>query len=226
LFRQEKVTKEKATPNVAPSGHPALRVRSRATGFARCTSMYMSQTRAHRARDPSDFSSAREPRLTGPPKERRAPARRSNSNGHSHSHSNGHSHSHSHSHSHQVAALLLCFVHLLWCVCSFCAHDARCSSGPRRARRGRAGSGPQGHAHDARAFPNAHGCASGKPRSGLAYPQHRDCAKGATDRGALSLGYFSLGKQREVTRSPQGSGSLGSQGKKARAITGFQLSLE
>jgi len=42
------------------------------------------------------------------------------------------------------------------------------------------------------ASPNAHGCASGEPRSGLANPQHRDCAEGATDRGVLSFGYFSL----------------------------------
>jgi hypothetical protein len=51
LSRQEKVTKEKATPNVAPCGHPALRVRSRAPGFSGRTSMYVRKTRAHRVRD-------------------------------------------------------------------------------------------------------------------------------------------------------------------------------
>jgi len=50
LFRQEKVTKEKATQNVAPSGHPALRVRPRAPGFSGRTSVCVRKTRAHRVR--------------------------------------------------------------------------------------------------------------------------------------------------------------------------------
>src|SRR5947209_1395252 len=44
LSRQEKVTKEKATPNVAPCGHPALRVRSRPPGFSGLTSLYVRKT--------------------------------------------------------------------------------------------------------------------------------------------------------------------------------------
>src|SRR5262249_10541251 len=52
LFGQEKVTKEKATPGGAPSGHPALRVRERAAGFAECTSVYMQRTGAHSCAPP------------------------------------------------------------------------------------------------------------------------------------------------------------------------------
>ena len=40
--------------------------------------------------------------------------------------------------------------------------------------------------------------------------------------GRVSLGYFSLHEQREVTRSPEASGSLGFK----KTKTGFQLALE
>jgi len=74
--------------------------------------------------------------------------------------------------------------------------------GPRRARRAHGGSGPvRGRVHDARALPNVYGRTSGKPRSALAHPQHRDCAEGATDRGRLLFGYFLLARQEKVTRS-------------------------
>ncbi len=68
LFGQEKVTKEKATPNAAPYGHPALRVRSRSTGSADSTSVYCSGIGAIPRAAPSGLSSVREPRLTGPRK--------------------------------------------------------------------------------------------------------------------------------------------------------------
>src|SRR5262249_20185883 len=66
LSGQEKVTKEKATPEGALSGPPALQVRERASGFVGRTSVYVPRTRAPPARDPADFSSARSPHLRGP----------------------------------------------------------------------------------------------------------------------------------------------------------------
>jgi len=52
----------------------------------------------------------------------------------------------------------------------------------------------------ARSLP-AHGCAVSEPRSVLTLVAGQE--PGDRDRGgALSLGYFSLGKQREVTRPP------------------------
>jgi len=62
----------------------------------------------------------------------------------------------------------------------------------------------RGRVHDARALPNVYGRTSGKPRSALANPQHRDCAEGATDRGRLLFGYFLLARQEKVTRSSAG----------------------
>jgi len=54
----------------------------------------------------------------------------------------------------------------------------------------------------ARSLP-AHGRAVSEPRSGLTSVAGQE--PGDRDRGgALSLGYFSLGKQREVTRPPGG----------------------
>ena len=66
-----------ATPNVAPSGHPALRVRSRAPGFARRTSLYVRKLACilHailRTLPPPASRDSRGPRV-----EQRAPARRS-----------------------------------------------------------------------------------------------------------------------------------------------------
>ena len=46
------------------------------------------------------------------------------------------------------------------------------------------------------------GCAVREPAEPVRVPAGQD-ARRATGRGALSLGYFSLGKQREVTRRPQ-----------------------
>src|SRR5262249_1610285 len=57
---------EKAPPEGALSGPPALRVRERAAGFAGRTSVYIPRTAAHPVRPPSDFSSARSPHLRGP----------------------------------------------------------------------------------------------------------------------------------------------------------------
>jgi hypothetical protein len=62
---KEKSPKE-THPGGALSGHPALRVREGATGFAECTSMCMQRTGAHHARPPSDSSFAPSPRHRGP----------------------------------------------------------------------------------------------------------------------------------------------------------------
>ena len=87
---------------------------------------------------------------------------------------------------------------------SFCGRDGRASlfPGPSRPRRGAEEKARKGRAHDARAFavehtevPSANPGASSRSRR----------ARMPGDRGregALSLGYFSLGKQREVTGSP------------------------
>ena len=48
--------------------------------------------------------------------------------------------------------------------------------------------------------PQAQGCAVGEPRRPLANPEHMDVRR-ARPRGGLSLGDFSLAKQREVTRA-------------------------
>src|SRR5690348_3616192 len=49
--------------------------------------------------------------------------------------------------------------------------------------------------------PQAQGCAFGEPRRPLAHPEHTDVLR-TCSRGGLSLGNFSLAKQREVTRAP------------------------
>src|SRR6185503_4276062 len=137
------------------------------------------------------FSSAREPRLTGDHEERRAPARRSNSD----------------SSSRQTPTLLLCFALLLCFVCA-------------SARRMRAALGsPPGAASARRIRPRRGACTMHALRRTYrdvrpANPGVRSrtwragCPEGATDRGVLSFGYFSLHEQRKVTRSPEGSGSF------------------
>jgi len=50
---------------------------------------------------------------------------------------------------------------------------------------------------------NVQGCTSSEPRSTLADSEGRMPGERATG-GGLSLGYFSLATQREVTRSPEG----------------------
>ena len=79
LLVQRKVTERKHTPSSALSGHPALRVREGAAGFVERTSLCAQRTGAHRARPPSDFSSAPSPRHRGPISA--ASCRRSNSSG-------------------------------------------------------------------------------------------------------------------------------------------------
>ncbi len=59
-----KESNQRNTPPVAVSGHPALRLREAAPGFAECTSLYMQRTSARRARSPSDFP-AQPRRATG-----------------------------------------------------------------------------------------------------------------------------------------------------------------
>ena len=49
--------------------------------------------------------------------------------------------------------------------------------------------------------PQAQGCAFGEPRRPFAHPEHMDVLR-TCSRGGLSLGDFSLAKQREVTRAP------------------------
>ena len=62
----KKGNRKKHTPSSAVSGHPALRLRERATGFVERTSVCAQRTGAHPARHPSGFSSARSPRHRGP----------------------------------------------------------------------------------------------------------------------------------------------------------------
>jgi hypothetical protein len=64
LLRQEKVTKEKATPMPRLSG-AARQVRERIPGFVACTSMYMQRTDAHPARHSDELSCMRSPRQEG-----------------------------------------------------------------------------------------------------------------------------------------------------------------
>ena len=49
--------------------------------------------------------------------------------------------------------------------------------------------------------PQVHGWTVGEPRRPLAHPEHRDVLRTGS-RGGLSLGDFSLAKQREATRAP------------------------
>ena len=74
--------------------------------------------------------------------------------------------------------------------------------GPSETRRRADGQGPR--AARGRARDRAHSAAgqeapSAEPRPTVANPRRR---RGRGTEGALSLGYFSLGKQREVTRPP------------------------
>ena len=82
-----------------------------------------------------------------------------------------------------------------------CAQDARCSTrGPLCG--GEAWPpGPQGNRHDADSFSSAHGRAVEKPGH-TARTFRAGCPESAK-RGGLSLGYFSLAKQRKVTRAPK-----------------------
>ena len=75
LLAQEKVTKEKGTPRVAPLGHPVQRVRGRAAGVFDGTSLCPRKRRRHPVGDPSGFSSARPPQLRGPSRSSGLPAR-------------------------------------------------------------------------------------------------------------------------------------------------------
>jgi hypothetical protein len=85
------------------------------------------------------------------------------------------------------------------------------SRGPPRARRGREGKSPQGHAQDARAFAVRPWMAC--QRTSAAASRSRPSADRALG-GALLFGYFLLGKQEKVTRSP-GMASEKTQGREA-----------
>src|SRR6185437_5054744 len=63
---KEKVAKEKWHPDGAPSGHPALQVRGRVTGFFDGTSVYRRKTGRHPCRPSCGLSSTRPPRHRGP----------------------------------------------------------------------------------------------------------------------------------------------------------------
>src|SRR5690606_39697801 len=74
--------------------------------------------------------------------------------------------------------------------------------GPCEAARWRRIS-PQGRAHDARAFAAGAGMHRQRTPQPPREPAGQD-ARRAPRRGALSLGYFSLGTQREVARGGRG----------------------
>ena len=83
------------------------------------------------------------------------------------------------------------------------ALDLRAPFATASARR----KGPQGGRDGSRPVRCQHqGRAVSEPRSALAHL--RGFTPQAWQRGCISLGYFSLGKQREVTRSPQARGTL------------------
>jgi hypothetical protein len=89
--------------------------------------------------------------------------------------------------------------------------------GPPRARRVRGGKSPKGRAHDARAF--AVGTGMCRQRTSVAHSRSRPASP--ADRalgGALLFGYFLLGKQEKVTRSP-GMASEKTQGREAVLAT-------
>ena len=71
------------------------------------------------------------------------------------------------------------------------------TSGPRRPRRGQDGIARRGRAMDRAAFANVQGGTSSEPRHDLA---NRRVAA-ARLPGCISFGYFSLCKQRKVTRA-------------------------
>jgi len=86
----------------------------------------------------------------------------------------------------------------------FCGQDGRALllPGPSRPRRGRAGKSPKGRAHEARAFAVRPGMACQRTSGASSRSRLGTMPKRPRPRGCLSLGYFSLGKQREVTRPP------------------------
>jgi hypothetical protein len=86
------------------------------------------------------------------------------------------------------------------CFCS-CGHDGR-PMGP--LGRGEAATdSPKGRAHDARVFFASAWMRCRKTPATARAPGGQDARK-ARPRGAFSLGYLSLGKQRKVTRRPEG----------------------
>ena len=69
---KEKVTKEKGHPAFAPCGHPARKVRGRATGFVDSTSCADAKLAGIHAGHPAGFSFARPPLQRGPGVKHRA----------------------------------------------------------------------------------------------------------------------------------------------------------
>jgi hypothetical protein len=146
LLAQEKVTKEKGTPEGAVGRRPTARVRC---GGSLTGHPWPDSERARIVRTPlRAFSSADSPRPRGPGRAKQS-----------------------------------CFALLL--ISSPC--DA--AEGGRQ--------GPKGRREGSRRFR----CGPGWPVSGTRPPAANPRQR-ARHPGALSLGYFSLGKQREVTRSP------------------------
>ena len=105
---------------------------------------------------------------------------------------------------------------------SFCAQDARALAlwVPMALRRQRT-KRPVGSARGIAPIPLLHRMCNQRNPAAVAHPS-RTMREGRKALGRVSLGYFSLHEQREVTRSPQASGSLGSK----KTKTGFQLALE
>jgi hypothetical protein len=88
------------------------------------------------------------------------------------------------------------------CSCScFCGHDGR-PMGPL-GRGETATDSPKGRAQDARVFFASAWMRCRKTPATARAPGGQDARK-ARPRGAFSLGYLSLGKQRKVTRRPEG----------------------
>jgi hypothetical protein len=89
-----------------------------------------------------------------------------------------------------------------FCFCSrFCGHDGR-PMGPL-GRGESATDSPKGRAQDARVFFASAWMRCRKTPATARAPGGQDARKART-RGAFSLGYLSLGKQRKVTRRPEG----------------------
>jgi|GEM_PF-6869681 len=80
---------------------------------------------------------------------------------------------------------------------SFCS--AALDPRPRQPRRGQAGIARQGRAQGCARVREWAGCPSSEPRPDLAHPERE--ARRARLPGCISFGYFSLCKQRKVTRS-------------------------
>ena len=79
------------------------------------------------------------------------------------------------------------------------SHAVALDPGPRQPRRGQAGIARQGRAQGCARVREWAGCPSSEPRPDLADPQRE--ARRARLPGGISFGYFSLCKQRKVTRS-------------------------